>query len=127
MIAVAAPSANWAPKHPRRRLVLPDKATTDALIQAHHRATAAVKAISADIQAGWSIARFPHTDDVVVDWPRRHHQIRFIPGPKAGALRMNPGSRTRPCCRRTSSAGTRAEERAGEAAGPSCIGWIRSA
>ncbi|MFE9443479.1 glycoside hydrolase family 1 protein [Streptomyces sp. NPDC006602] len=41
---------------PAAGLPLPDKATTEALIRAHHRATAAVKAISADIQVGWSIA-----------------------------------------------------------------------
>lgn len=33
-----------------------DGPTTDALIRAHHRARAAVKSISADIQVGWSIA-----------------------------------------------------------------------
>ncbi|WP_330289244.1 glycoside hydrolase family 1 protein [Streptomyces sp. NBC_00576] len=37
---------------------LPDKATTDALIQAHHRATAVIRSFSAsgDIRVGWSIA-----------------------------------------------------------------------
>ncbi|MFI1355204.1 glycoside hydrolase family 1 protein [Streptomyces sp. NPDC020898] len=35
---------------------LPDKATTDALIQAHHRARAAIHSLSADIEVGWSIA-----------------------------------------------------------------------
>jgi len=33
-----------------------DKPTTEALIQAHHRARAAVKSISPDIHVGWSIA-----------------------------------------------------------------------
>jgi beta-glucosidase len=37
-------------------LPLPDKAITNAVIEAHHRATAAVKAISPDIQVGWSVA-----------------------------------------------------------------------
>ncbi|MDX2680361.1 glycoside hydrolase family 1 protein [Streptomyces soliscabiei] len=37
-------------------LPLPDKAVGDALIDAHHLATAAVKAISADIQVGWTVA-----------------------------------------------------------------------
>jgi beta-glucosidase len=37
-------------------LPLPDKAVTDALIEAHHRAAAAVKAISSDIKVGWSVA-----------------------------------------------------------------------
>lgn len=30
-----------------------DRPTTDALIQAHHRARAAVKSISSDLQVGW--------------------------------------------------------------------------
>ncbi|MFJ9588518.1 glycoside hydrolase family 1 protein [Streptomyces acidicola] len=33
-----------------------DRPTTDALIQAHHRARETVKAISSDIQVGWSVA-----------------------------------------------------------------------
>lgn len=37
-------------------LPLLDKPTTDALIQAHHRARAAVKTISPAIQVGWSVA-----------------------------------------------------------------------
>ncbi|MFI1384051.1 glycoside hydrolase family 1 protein [Embleya sp. NPDC020886] len=34
----------------------PDADTTDALISAHHRARAAIKAISPDIRVGWSVA-----------------------------------------------------------------------
>ncbi|MEV0634104.1 family 1 glycosylhydrolase [Streptomyces sp. NPDC050619] len=57
MVAVAgAVRELGAEAPPTAGLPLPDKATTDALIRAHHRATAAVKTISADIQAGWSIA-----------------------------------------------------------------------
>lgn len=57
MIAVAGAVRELGTEAPPAAgLPLPDKATTDALIQAHHRATAAVKAISADIQVGWSIA-----------------------------------------------------------------------
>ncbi|GCB49837.1 beta-galactosidase [Streptomyces sp. NL15-2K] len=57
MIAVAGAVRELGTEAPPTAgLPLPDKATTDALIQAHHRATAAVRAISADIQVGWSIA-----------------------------------------------------------------------
>ncbi|MDX3246836.1 glycoside hydrolase family 1 protein [Streptomyces sp. ME18-1-4] len=57
MIAVAgAVRKLGAEAPPALGTPLPDKATTDALIQAHHRARVAVKAISADIQVGWSIA-----------------------------------------------------------------------
>ncbi|MFF7791287.1 family 1 glycosylhydrolase [Streptomyces sp. NPDC007991] len=50
-------------------LPLPDKAIGDALIDAHHRARAAVKAISADIQVGWTVANqvyqaLPGADEV---------------------------------------------------------------
>ncbi|GAB2965530.1 family 1 glycosylhydrolase [Streptomyces pseudoechinosporeus] len=57
MIAVAGAIRELGTEAPLTAgLLLPDQATTDALIQAHHRATAVVKAISADIQVGWSIA-----------------------------------------------------------------------
>ncbi|MFF7169174.1 glycoside hydrolase family 1 protein [Streptomyces pseudovenezuelae] len=45
---------------PAAGLPLPDKAVGDALIEAHHLARVAVKAISADIQVGWSVANLSY-------------------------------------------------------------------
>ncbi|MFI0446956.1 glycoside hydrolase family 1 protein [Actinomadura sp. 6N118] len=57
MVAVAgAVRELGAEAPPTAGLPLPDKATTDALIEAHRRARAAVRTISADIQVGWSVA-----------------------------------------------------------------------
>jgi beta-glucosidase len=83
MIAVAGAIRELGTEAPPTAgLPLPGKATTDALIDAHHRAMAAVKAISADIQAGWSIANqvyqaLPGAEDVAAAY-RRPREDAFI-------------------------------------------------
>ncbi|MET9454373.1 family 1 glycosylhydrolase [Streptomyces canus] len=57
MIALAAAFRELGTEvAPVAGIPLLDKPTTDALIRAHHRARAAVKSISSDLQVGWSIA-----------------------------------------------------------------------
>ncbi|GAB7186620.1 beta-glucosidase/6-phospho-beta-glucosidase/ beta-galactosidase [Kitasatospora sp. Ki12] len=86
LAALGSPTATWG-EHPPPGLPLPDPDLVAALIEAHRAAVLAVKAISPEIQVGWSVANQVYQAvpgaETVADAYRRPREDVFLEAARA--------------------------------------------